>query len=151
MTARLLTFSALLATTLLLTGCQNKAQTSPTARKTESAYKPASTSRYRSDTDTTSANRYSASADATLGARRLSASADSSGPASATDDSESLAPTLASTAGGRVHTVQKGDTLYKLARMYYNDQAKWREIWNANRSSVPNANQLRVGTQLRIP
>lgn len=55
------------------------------------------------------------------------------------------------TRGGRTHTVQKGDTLYSLARQYYNDQSKWKRIWEANRDRVPNRDRLAVGTQLTIP
>lgn len=49
------------------------------------------------------------------------------------------------------HVVQKGDTLYKLARQYYNNQSMWKKIWEANRDVVPNPNQLNVGTTLQIP
>ncbi|RMF75340.1 MAG: LysM domain-containing protein [Planctomycetota bacterium] len=56
-----------------------------------------------------------------------------------------------SAAGGRVYEVRKGDTLYQLARQFYNDQARWRDIWNANRNRVPNPDQLYVGTKLIIP
>jgi nucleoid-associated protein YgaU len=51
----------------------------------------------------------------------------------------------------RVHVVHKGDTLYKLARTYYNDQSRWRDIWQANRASIPNKDRLSIGTRLVIP
>jgi len=50
-----------------------------------------------------------------------------------------------------VHVVQPGDTLYKLARMYYNDQRMWRKIWEANKDKVPDKNKLAVGIELLIP
>ncbi len=54
--------------------------------------------------------------------------------------------------GGRTHVVQRGDTLFKLARQYYNgDQSQWRRIYQANQSQIPNPNQLKVGQQLVIP
>ena len=53
--------------------------------------------------------------------------------------------------GGRTHVVQKGDTLSSLARKYYNDQKKWKVIWEANKSSIPDKNKLTVGTKLIIP
>jgi len=59
---------------------------------------------------------------------------------------EPLTPT-----GGRVYVVQKGDTLYKLARRFYNDQSRWRDIWEANRTRVPDPDRLRVGMKLIIP
>jgi nucleoid-associated protein YgaU len=53
--------------------------------------------------------------------------------------------------GARTHIVQKGDTLYKLARQYYNDQGRWKDIWEANRARVPDKDKLEVGTKLIIP
>jgi nucleoid-associated protein YgaU len=63
-----------------------------------------------------------------------------------TESDEVLQP-----AGGRVYTVQKGDTLYKLARRFYNDQARWRDIWEANKTRVSDPDQLPIGTKLIIP
>ncbi len=53
--------------------------------------------------------------------------------------------------GGRTYVVQKGDTLYKIARQAYGDERRWKEIWNANRTRVPNKDRLEVGTKLIIP
>ncbi len=55
------------------------------------------------------------------------------------------------TKGGRTHVVAKGDTLFKLARKYYGDERKWKEIWEANKTRVPNRDKLEVGTKLIIP
>ncbi|NOT00138.1 MAG: LysM peptidoglycan-binding domain-containing protein [Phycisphaerales bacterium] len=52
---------------------------------------------------------------------------------------------------GRTHVVAKGDTLFKLARQYYNDQSKWRDIYNANRSIMSDPNRLKVGQELVLP
>jgi nucleoid-associated protein YgaU len=53
--------------------------------------------------------------------------------------------------GGRSHVVEKGDTLYSLARKYYHDQKRWKDIWDANRSVIPDKDHLKVGTKLVIP
>ncbi|MCA9243285.1 MAG: LysM peptidoglycan-binding domain-containing protein [Phycisphaerales bacterium] len=53
--------------------------------------------------------------------------------------------------GGTTHTVQRGDTLFKLARTYYNDQSRWKAIFAANRDQLNNPNDLRVGMDLLIP
>lgn len=53
--------------------------------------------------------------------------------------------------GGRTHTVARGDTLYSLARSYYNDQSKWRTIYEANQGTLTSPHQLRPGQQLVIP
>ena len=53
--------------------------------------------------------------------------------------------------GARYHVVAKSDTLYKLARTYYSDQAKWRDIYDANRASIDDPNFIRIGQRLLIP
>jgi nucleoid-associated protein YgaU len=55
------------------------------------------------------------------------------------------------TGAGRIHVVQRGDTLFKLARQYYNDQSQWKRIYEANRSQIPNKDVLKVGQKLVIP
>lgn len=75
-------------------------------------------------------------------------SADPYAPTYPPADGGFAAPTMG---GGRTHTVQKGDTLYKLARQYYNDQARWKDIYEANRAEMGNPNQIRVGQRLVIP
>jgi len=52
---------------------------------------------------------------------------------------------------GRTHTVGKGETLYSIAKDYYGDGNRWREIYEANKSKIPNANVLKVGLELTIP
>ena len=49
------------------------------------------------------------------------------------------------------HMVAKGDTLFSLARRYYSDQRRWKDIWEANRNTVPDPNVIRVGQELVIP
>jgi len=53
--------------------------------------------------------------------------------------------------GARYHTVAKGDTLYSLARQYYGNQSKWKEVYEANRAQLPDPNRIRVGQRLLIP
>lgn len=55
------------------------------------------------------------------------------------------------TTGSRYHTVQKKDTLYSLARQYYNDQHRWKDIYEANRAELGDPNRIRVGQRLVIP
>jgi LysM repeat protein len=53
---------------------------------------------------------------------------------------------------GSTHTVVKGDTLFGLARSYYNNPGRWRDIYDANRTTLGNnPNVLRVGQSLVIP
>ena len=62
-----------------------------------------------------------------------------------TTDDEPLSP------AGQTHVVGKGDTLYSLARQYYGDQGRWRDIWDANRTRLPNPDTIYVGMKLIIP
>ncbi len=52
---------------------------------------------------------------------------------------------------GRVHVVQAGDTLEKLARHYYGGPDRWRTIYDANTTLLSSGQPLRVGMQLQIP
>lgn len=55
-------------------------------------------------------------------------------------------------ANRRIHSVVKGDTLYGLARRYYNSSARVKDIVAANRGSLNSANDpLQIGMQLVIP
>ncbi len=51
----------------------------------------------------------------------------------------------------KIYVVQKGDTLYSIARKIYNDQTKWREIYAANKDQIPDPDVLKVGQKLILP
>jgi len=52
---------------------------------------------------------------------------------------------------GQYHTVAKSDTLYSLARAYYGDARRWKDIYEANRAEVSDPNKIFVGQRLIIP
>jgi LysM repeat protein len=54
-------------------------------------------------------------------------------------------------AGNRRHTVQPGDTLFKISQQYYGNRTRWRDIYAANRGVMKSETDLKVGMQLRIP
>ncbi len=54
-------------------------------------------------------------------------------------------------APGRAHRVQKGDTLYQLARTYYGDESQWKKIYNANKDVFGGREELEPGDILIIP
>ena len=54
-------------------------------------------------------------------------------------------------ATARYHTVAKGDTLYSIARRYYDDHHRWKDIYQANQGEVGNPDMIRVGQRLVIP
>lgn len=53
--------------------------------------------------------------------------------------------------GGRVHVVQRHDTLFALARSYYGDASQWRKIYQANGDQISDPNRIKVGMKLVIP
>jgi LysM domain len=53
-------------------------------------------------------------------------------------------------AGSRVHVVEKHDTLWDLAKRYYNNPFLWPQIWDANKY-IPNAHWIYPGDPIVIP
>ena len=49
------------------------------------------------------------------------------------------------------YTVKKGDTLCKISRKFFQTDARWRTIYEANRETVPSPDVLPEGVVLRIP
>jgi len=60
-------------------------------------------------------------------------------------------PTAAESLAVRYHTVAKKETLYAIARSYYGDQRRWKDIYEANRSEISDPNKIRIGQRLVIP
>lgn len=52
---------------------------------------------------------------------------------------------------GIAYRVQQGDTLQKLAGVYYNDESGWKRIYNANKGSLKGRKTLEPGEVLIIP
>lgn len=58
----------------------------------------------------------------------------------------------ATASAGRMHTVQKGDSLYSISRQYYGSGAKVDEIVAANRGLLQDrGTPLKIGMQLKLP
>ena len=54
--------------------------------------------------------------------------------------------------GDQTYTVQRKDTLYSIARVFYaGDESKWRLIYEANRERITDPNMIYVGMKLIIP
>ena len=49
------------------------------------------------------------------------------------------------------YTVQKDDTLQKIAKKFYNSYGKWTKIYQANREKIKDPNFVKPGTELAIP
>lgn len=54
-------------------------------------------------------------------------------------------------AAPRIHVVEAGDTLEKIARKYYGDATKWNLIYFANNSILSGGRPLKPGMELEIP
>ncbi|HHT9104835.1 MAG TPA: LysM peptidoglycan-binding domain-containing protein [Candidatus Wujingus californicus] len=55
------------------------------------------------------------------------------------------------TKSSRRHTIQKGDSLYKIALQYYKDGSKWNKILEVNSKIIKNQSSLPVGAEIEIP
>jgi nucleoid-associated protein YgaU len=49
------------------------------------------------------------------------------------------------------YTVQKGDTLSKIAKSHYGDANQWRKIYEANKERIKNPDLIQPGWVLTIP
>lgn len=49
------------------------------------------------------------------------------------------------------YTVQKGDSLSKIAQQQYGDGKKWKAIFEANRDQITNPDLIHPGQVLKIP
>ncbi|MBC8553119.1 MAG: LysM peptidoglycan-binding domain-containing protein [Candidatus Brocadiales bacterium] len=49
------------------------------------------------------------------------------------------------------HEIMANDSLYKLAKRYYNDGTKWKTIYQANRNIMPDPHSLKIGQEILIP
>lgn len=49
------------------------------------------------------------------------------------------------------YQIQKGDTLQKISKQFYNSYSKWSRIYDANKDVIKDPNRLKVGVKLRIP
>ncbi|MDD5558002.1 MAG: LysM peptidoglycan-binding domain-containing protein, partial [bacterium] len=72
-------------------------------------------------------------------------------PASAPAAAAAPAPAPAAARAARRYRVAAGDSLSSLAVRFYGDAARWRDIYNANRNTVPNPRSLTPGQILIIP
>jgi nucleoid-associated protein YgaU len=52
---------------------------------------------------------------------------------------------------GIKHTVKRGENLSMISTYYYGSPNRWIDIYNANKKSIPDKNQLEVGILLNIP
>lgn len=49
------------------------------------------------------------------------------------------------------YEIQKGDTLWKIAEIYYKDGSRYKEIFEANREVIKDPDKIYPGQMIRIP
>jgi nucleoid-associated protein YgaU len=54
-------------------------------------------------------------------------------------------------AGGYGSLVREGDNLTKIARRFYGDDSRWKDIFDANQDKIKDRNVIRAGQVLTIP
>lgn len=72
-------------------------------------------------------------------------------PASGEAAAQTPAAQPVAAAGPEIYKVRSGDTLSKIAQRVYNDGSKWKVIYDANRDTLRNPQDLKLGQPLRIP
>jgi nucleoid-associated protein YgaU len=63
----------------------------------------------------------------------------------------SSAPEAAAPTERRTYTVQKGDSLSKIAKHVYGDASKWRRIYEANKDQIKNPDLIYPDQVFEIP
>jgi len=54
--------------------------------------------------------------------------------------------------GGLIyHTIVKGDTLGKIAKIYLGHSNKWKDVYNLNRGIISDPDKIYVGQVIRVP
>ena len=65
--------------------------------------------------------------------------------------SSAAAPARSTTEREVTYTVQKGDSLSKIAQQQYGDGKRWKAIFEANRDQITNPDLIHPGQVLKIP
>lgn len=60
-------------------------------------------------------------------------------------------PTLEEEQKYSFYTIQRGDSLSKVAKRYYGDAMRWPELFEANREVIQNPDLIYPGQQIRVP
>jgi nucleoid-associated protein YgaU len=79
--------------------------------------------------------------------------ASSTAPAAPKADFGNVQSGVATTAPAapQTYTVNKGDTLSKIAKEFYGSANRWHEIFDANRDQISNPDLIKPGQVLKIP
>ncbi len=88
----------------------------------------------------------------TTSAKPVDNEQDDAALAAAKQRSSGAAPSKSDPVIPTEHTVVSGDNLSAIAKKYYGDENRWRDIYNANKEKIgDNPSAIRVGMVLRLP
>jgi nucleoid-associated protein YgaU len=51
----------------------------------------------------------------------------------------------------QTYTIESGDSLSKIAKHFYGDASKWRQIFEANRDIIKDPDMIHPGQTIKIP
>jgi len=51
----------------------------------------------------------------------------------------------------QTYTIESGDSLSKIAKHFYGDASKWRQIFEANRDTIKDPDMIHPGHTIKIP
>ncbi len=60
-------------------------------------------------------------------------------------------PTATTTATTQYYTIEKGDTLSKIADRFYGDPQKYKDLFDANREVIQDPDKIYPGQKIRVP
>ncbi len=60
-------------------------------------------------------------------------------------------PTIEEVPKFSFYTIQRGDSLSKIAKRYYGDAMRWPDLFEANREVIQNPDLIYPGQQIRVP
>lgn len=84
----------------------------------------------------------------------VSAKVDSTAEKVAKADFSDVSARVDSTAelvGAQTYTIQKGDSLSRIAKQHYGDANAWKQIYEANRDVIQDPDRIHPGQTIKLP
>lgn len=82
---------------------------------------------------------------------RVARSAQSTGDTATKQETKSGTQQVQSNTSSKTHTVKRGECLWSIAKAYYGNGAKYKDIYEANKDKIENPNLIYVGQVFKIP
>ena len=72
-------------------------------------------------------------------------------PVKPASDNAPTPPKMQAPHATREYTIERGDTLSRIAVQFYGNAGDWKKIYEANRSTIKNPDLIYPGTKIIIP